>query len=90
MKVIDLNEAKANLDLYARECRSAPVVVMMDGEPAFELIPVRSDDPDFIDRLIEHNPGFRSLMEERRRECDQGRVSSLASVRARLSRASEE
>ncbi len=43
MKVIDMNEAKANLEQYARECQSGPVVVTMDGRPAFELIPIRSD-----------------------------------------------
>lgn len=89
MKVIDLNEAKANLDLYARECQSAPVVVTMDGRPLFELIPIRSDDPEFLNRLLEGNPEFRHLMEERRRECDQGRVASLESVRARLAGPSE-
>ncbi len=84
MKVIDLSEAKANLDQYARDCQSAPVVVTMDGKPTFELIPIRSDDPEFLDRLIEQNAEFRRLMEGRRREADQGRGSSLASVRARL------
>jgi len=90
MKVIDLNEAKANLDQYARECQSAPVVVTMDGRPAFELIPIRSDDPEFLDRLLEHNPAFRNLMEERRRECDQGRASSLEAVRERLAGLSDD
>jgi antitoxin (DNA-binding transcriptional repressor) of toxin-antitoxin stability system len=89
MKVVDLEEAKANLDQYARECQSSPVVVTVDGLPTFELIPIRSDDPEFLDRLIERNPAFRNLMVERRRESDQGRVSSLESVRARLDSPSE-
>ena len=84
MKVIDLSEAKANLDRYAQECRSSPVVVTIDGEPAFELIPIRSDDPDFLDRLLERDPSFRRLMEQRRHEADLGRASSLESVRERL------
>jgi hypothetical protein len=84
MKVIDLDEAKANLGLYAQECRTSPVVVTVDGTPAFELIPIRSDDPEFLDRLLGSNPDFRHLMEERRRERDAGRVASLEAVRGRL------
>jgi len=84
MKVIDLDEAKANLDQYARECQSSPVVGTVDGTPAFELIPIRSDDPEFLDRLLASDQAFRRLMEERRRERDSGRVSSLEAVRERL------
>lgn len=84
MKVIDLAEAKNHLEEYARECASSPVVVTLDGKPAFEMIPIRSDDPDFIDRLLAGNPKFRRLMEERRRESDAGKVSSLEAVRERL------
>lgn len=84
MKVIDLAEAKNHLEEYARECESSPVVVTLDGKPAFEMIPIRSDDPDFIDRLLAGNPKFRRLMEERRRESDAGEVSSLEAVRERL------
>ena len=85
MKVIDLNEAKANLEQYARECQTSPVVVTLDGKPAFEMLPVRSDDAEFVDRLIEENDAFRELLEKRRRESDLGRVSSLEEVRRRLS-----
>ena len=84
MRVIDLAEAKNHLEEYARECESSPVVVTLDGKPAFEMIPIRSDDPDFIDRLLAGNPKFRRLMEERRRESDTGKVSSLEAVRERL------
>jgi len=84
MKVIDLAEAKNHLEEYARECESSPVVVTLDGKPAFEMIPIRSDDPDFIDRLLAGNPKFRQLMEERRRESDTGKFSSLEAVRERL------
>jgi antitoxin (DNA-binding transcriptional repressor) of toxin-antitoxin stability system len=84
MKVIDLKEAKANLELYAQECQSTPVIVAVHGEPVFEMLPLRSDDPDFVDRLLETNADFRALMEERRRESDRGRVSSLEEVRQRL------
>jgi hypothetical protein len=42
------------------------------------------DDPDFIDPLLETNPAFRRLCEERKREADEGRVSTLAEVRRRL------
>ena len=84
MKVIDLGEAKSNLEEYARECQSSPVVVTIAGKPAFEMLPIRSDDPEFIDRLLAANSEFRQLMEDRRKEADAGRVSSLEDVRQRL------
>ena len=86
MKVINLEEAKSNLERYANECQSSPVIVTVDGKPAFEMLPIRSDDPDFMDRLIEQNPAFRRLLEDRRRESDLGRVSPLEVVRERLER----
>ena len=49
MKVIDLEEAKANLEQYANECQSSPVVVTVGGKPVLEMIPIRSDDPEFVD-----------------------------------------
>jgi len=85
MKVIDLNEAKTNLEQYARECQVSPVVVTVDGKPAFEMLPVRSEDADFIDRLIEGNDAFRGLLEQRRRESDLGNVVPMEEIRRRLS-----
>jgi len=84
MKVIDVSEAKTNLEDYARECQASPVVVTIDGKPSFEMLPIRSDDPDFIDRLLSANREFRELMESRRKEADEGRISSLDSFRKRL------
>jgi hypothetical protein len=84
MKVIDLGEAKTHLEDYARECHSSPVVVTIDGKPSFEMLPIRSDDPDFIDRLLNTNDEFRELMEKRRKEANDGRVSSLDSIRKQL------
>ena len=84
MKVVDLQEAKANLERLAKECQSTPIVVTVDGKPAFEMIPVYSDDPDFVDRLLEESPEFRGLLEERHRESEEGKVSSLEDVRKRL------
>ena len=88
MKVIDLEEAKANLGQYANECRSAPIVVTVGGKAAFEMLPILSDDPDFVDRLLAENDAFRHLMEDRRRQADGGKVSSLEAVRERLDRTS--
>lgn len=68
----------------AQECQSSPVVVTQEGKPVFELIPIRSDDPDFLDRLVASNTAFRTLLEERRRESDLGSVSPLEDVRQRL------
>ena len=84
MKVIDLKEAQTNLEQYARECQSSPVIVTVDGNPAFEMLPVRTDDADFVDRLIEENDAFRKLLEDRRRESDLGRVTPLEEIRRRL------
>jgi hypothetical protein len=84
MKVIDLQEAKAHLEQYAQNRHWSPVIVTVEAKPTFEMIPIRSDAPDIIDRLLEQNEEFRQLAEERRREVDEGRVSSLESVRRRL------
>jgi len=84
MKIVDLEEAKANLEGLARECRSSPVVVTVDGKPAFEMVPFYSDDPGFIDRLLEQNEPFRRLLESRHKECEAGNVSSLEDVRRRI------
>ena len=67
MKVIPLSEAKANLSRYAHQCREEPVVVTVNGRPAFQLVP-RAEDDGLIDRLIEHHPGFRRLLERRLKE----------------------
>jgi hypothetical protein len=84
MKVIDLEEAKAHLEQYARECQSSPIVVTVAGAPAFEMLPIRPDDLDLVDLLLEQNEDFRHLMEERAKEAKRGEVSSLEAVRARL------
>jgi antitoxin (DNA-binding transcriptional repressor) of toxin-antitoxin stability system len=84
MKVIDLQEAKANLERYALECQTSPVVVTQQGQPIFELLPIRPDDSGFLEDLIEHDPSFRHLVEQAREEVRNGRVSSIASVRDRL------
>jgi len=67
MKVIPLSEAKANLSRYARRCHEEPVVVTVNGRPAFQLVPLTEED-DLIDRLVEHHPGFRRLLERRLKE----------------------
>ena len=64
MKVIPLSEAKANLSQYANRCQEDPVVVTVNGRPAFQLVPLTEDD-DLIDRLVEHHPAFRRMLERR-------------------------
>ena len=64
MKVIPLSEAKAKLSKYAHICQHEPVVVTVNGVPAFQLVPFHEDD-DLIDKLIEHNPKFRELLQNR-------------------------
>ncbi len=65
MRIIPLREAKAKLSEYARRCRKEPVVVTVNGRPRFDLVPL--DDDDLVEQLIEHNPDFRRLLEERLR-----------------------
>ena len=84
MRVIDLQEAKANLEQYAVECQTSPVVVTREGQPIFELLPIRPDDTGFLEHLIEHDPSFRDLVEQAREDVRSGRVSSIEAVRERL------
>ncbi len=84
MKMIDLQEAKANLERYAVECQESPVVVTEQGQPIFELLPIRPDDSGFLENLIEHDRSFRDLVERAREDVRQGRVSPIESVRKRL------
>lgn len=62
MKVIPLSEAKARLSYYSRLCHREPVIVTVKGVPAFQLAPLEESD-DLINRLLEHNPGFRGYLE---------------------------
>jgi hypothetical protein len=84
MRVIDLQEAKANLEQYAVECQTSPVIVTKEGQPIFELLPIRPDDSGFFEHLLEHDPSFRDLVEQARDEVRTGSVSSIESVRERL------
>lgn len=62
MKVIPLSEAKARLSHYSRLCHREPVIVTVKGVPAFQLAPLDEDD-DLINELLEHNPSFRTYLE---------------------------
>ena len=84
MTVIDLKEAKANPERYAIECQTSPVVVTQEGQPIFELLPIRPDDSGFLEDLIERNRSFRDLVERAREDVRNGRVSLIESVRERL------
>ncbi len=67
MKVVPLSEAKANLSRYARLCRDEPVIVTVNGKPAFQIAPLTEQD-DLVDSLLKHNPKFRETLEKRLRE----------------------
>jgi hypothetical protein len=43
--------------------------------------PKPNDDPEFVDCRLQQNEAFRRLAEERRREADESRVSTLAHAR---------
>jgi hypothetical protein len=79
MKVIPLSEAEANLSRYGRLCQEEPVIVTINGIPAFQLAPLDEED-DLIDRLVAENPEFRAVLEQRARE----RTVSVNEVRRRL------
>ena len=64
MKVIPLSEAKAHLSRYARLCHEEPVIVTVNGVPAFQLAPLEEED-DLIDRLLKFNPKFRRYLQDR-------------------------
>ena len=69
MKVIPLSEAKARLSRYGKLCHKEPIIVTVNGHPAFQLVPLTEED-DLIDRLLEHNPRFRALLQKRLNERD--------------------
>jgi antitoxin (DNA-binding transcriptional repressor) of toxin-antitoxin stability system len=48
-------------------CHQEPVVVTVNGVPAFQLVPLTEDD-DLIDRLLDHHPTFRRTLDARLRE----------------------
>jgi prevent-host-death family protein len=75
MKVIPLSEAKAKLGHYGRLCQDEPIVVTVNGVPAFQLAPL--DDDDLIDRLMAYNPEFRRMLETR---ADEPTVSMEAAL----------
>jgi prevent-host-death family protein len=79
MKVIPLSEAKARLSYYARRCHREPVIVTVKGVPAFQMAPLDEDD-DLINRLLDHNPGFRSYLQS----CLRGRSLSSAEALQKL------
>ena len=82
MKVVPLSEAKAKLSRYGQLCQDEPVVVTVNGRPAFQLVPLKDDD-DLIDRLIADHPGFGKMLERRLKE----RNVSAATALRRLSAA---
>jgi antitoxin (DNA-binding transcriptional repressor) of toxin-antitoxin stability system len=63
MKVIPLSKAKARLSFYSKLCKREPVIVTVKGVPAFQMVPLDEDD-DLINRLLEHNPNFRKVLED--------------------------
>jgi prevent-host-death family protein len=79
MKVIPLSEAKTNLSRYGRLCHNEPVIVTVNGEPAFQLVPLDEDD-DLIDQLLQHNPAFRRTLSARLKE----KSVSTSAARKRL------
>jgi mRNA-degrading endonuclease RelE of RelBE toxin-antitoxin system/PHD/YefM family antitoxin component YafN of YafNO toxin-antitoxin module len=67
MKIVPLSEVKANLSHYGKLCHKEPIIVTVNGHPQFQLVPLDEDD-DLVDRLLEFNPRFREMLEERLQE----------------------
>ena len=67
MKIIPLTEAKAHLSRYAAPCHEEPIIVTVNGTPAFQLVPIEEED-DLINELIEHHLTFRNDIERRLKE----------------------
>ena len=65
MKVITLNEAKANLNEYGQLCQEEEIIVTVNGSPSFRIAPLEDEDDDLSNELIEHNPEFRQLLGSR-------------------------
>ena len=85
MKVIDLAEAKDNLERYGRECREAPVVVSINGQPVFEISPLFcDDDDDFLNRLLLRSRKFQELVNQRDAEKLRGETIAYDDVRREL------
>ena len=64
MKIIPLSEAKVHLSRYGKLCQKEPVIITVNGRPAFQLVPLDEED-DLIDELLQHNPQFRTLLKQR-------------------------
>jgi len=64
MKIIPLTEAKVHLSHYGKLCLKEPVIITVNGKPAFQLAPLDEKD-NLIDELLEHNPEFRALLDQR-------------------------
>ena len=67
MKVIPLTEAKAHLSKYGKLCHQEPIIVTVNGRPAFQLVPLEEED-DLVNELLEHNPAFREMLQSRLEE----------------------
>ena len=66
MKVIPLSKAKARLSYSCRLCQLAEPVIVVKGEPVFQMVPLEDDD-DLINQLLEHNTKFEGYLKAR---CD--------------------
>ena len=85
MKVIDLAEARDNLERYGRECRDAPIVVAINGQPAFEISPLFADDDgEFLSRLLQRSREFQELLKQRDDEKQRGETVSADEMRRQM------
>src|SRR5690348_513343 len=72
MRIIDLEELKANLGSHIDECATeGPIVIMQNGKTAAVLL-VPHDDDDLEQILLGRSPRFQAMLDRSRRSVEEG------------------
>lgn len=82
VKTLDISEATGPLADYVRPGRDETVVITVDGEPAYAIIPLQFADHETIS--LSTNPEFLETLARARQEIREGRGISSSEVRRRL------
>lgn len=79
MRRVELAEATASLQEYARRVRREPVVVMRRGKPFAALMPL--DEDGWEDMVVSTHPGFMALIERSRARQKPGQGIPLEEIK---------
>jgi antitoxin (DNA-binding transcriptional repressor) of toxin-antitoxin stability system len=82
MSRVELTEAKAPLESYARRAQRGPVVLMRRGRPVALLRLLTDEERE--DYLVARHPGFLDLISRSRQENPSGSGLPLDEVERRL------